>query len=195
MRIAEIKRKTKETDIFIKINLDGSGEAKLDTGIGFFNHMLEQIARHGLIDLEISCKGDLEVDFHHSVEDVGIALGSCFLEALGDKRGILRYGYAYTPLDEALSRVVIDFSGRASLNYFVNFPSEKIGEFDTELFSEFFQGFANNAKATLHLDNLRGKNSHHIIESVFKAFGRALRMAISIDERAKNIIPSTKGVL
>lgn len=195
MRIAEINRKTKETDIFIKINLDGSGEAKLDTGIGFFNHMLEQIARHGLIDLEISCKGDLEVDFHHSVEDVGIALGSCFLEALGDKRGILRYGYAYTPLDEALSRVVIDFSGRASLNYFVNFPSEKIGEFDTELFSEFFQGFANNAKATLHLDNLRGKNSHHIIESVFKAFGRALRMAISIDERAKNIIPSTKGVL
>lgn len=195
MRIAEINRKTKETDIFIKINLDGSGEAKLDTGIGFFNHMLEQIARHGLIDLEISCKGDLEVDFHHSVEDVGIALGSCFLEALGDKRGILRYGYAYTPLDEALSRVVIDFSGRASLNYFVNFPSEKIGEFDTELFSEFFQGFANNAKATLHLDNLRGKNSHHIIESVFKAFGRALRMAIAIDERAKNIIPSTKGVL
>ena len=195
MRIAEINRKTKETDIFIKINLDGSGEAKLDTGIGFFNHMLEQIARHGLIDLEISCKGDLEVDFHHSVEDVGIALGSCFLEALGDKRGILRYGYAYTPLDEALSRVVIDFSGRASLNYFVNFPSEKIGEFDTELFSEFFQGFANNAKATLHLDNLRGKNSHHIIESVFKAFGRALRMAISIDERDKNIIPSTKGVL
>lgn len=195
MRIAEIKRKTKETDIFIKINLDGSGEAKLDTGIGFFNHMLEQIARHGLIDLEISCKGDLEVDFHHSVEDVGIALGSCFLEALGDKRGILRYGYAYTPLDEALSRVVIDFSGRASLNYFVDFPSQKIGEFDTELFSEFFQGFANNAKATLHLDNLRGKNSHHIIESLFKAFGRALRMAISIDERAKNIIPSTKGVL
>ena len=195
MRTAEISRKTKETDVYVSINLDGTGIAKLDTGIGFFNHMLEQIARHSLIDLEIRCKGDLEVDSHHSVEDTGIALGSAFTKALADKKGILRYGSAYTPLDEALSRAVIDFSGRPSLNYFINFPSEKIGELDCEVFSEFFQGFCNTANATLHLDNLRGKNSHHIIESAFKAFARAIRMAISIDERAKDTIPSTKGVL
>lgn len=194
-RQSEIHRETKETKIHIKLNLDGDGKSQINTGIGFFDHMLEQIARHSQIDLNIHCQGDLHIDCHHSVEDTGIALGDAFQKALGDKRGIERYGHAYTPLDEALSRVVIDFSGRPSLHFHVKFTRDKIGNIDTETFYEFFQGFANHARATLHIDNLRGKNQHHIIESIYKAFARALRQAIAINPKNKNTIPSTKGSL
>lgn len=195
MRTANIIRNTNETQIAITLNLDGNGKATLNTGLGFFDHMLEQIAKHGLIDMDIQVQGDLHVDCHHSVEDTGIALGQALYQALGDKRGIYRYGHAYVPLDEALSRVVIDFSGRAGLHFHANFTRDKIGNLDTETFFEFFQGFANHAQATIHIDNLRGINNHHIIETIFKAFGRALRMAIALDSRAKDSIPSTKGCL
>ena len=194
-RTAHIARNTHETNIRIALNLDGNGKNSLNTGLGFFDHMLEQIARHGMIDLDIECQGDLHVDCHHSIEDVGIALGQAVREALGDKRGIQRYGHAYVPLDEALSRVVIDFSGRPGLHFHAQFSRDKIGNIDTEAFYEFFQGFANHAQATLHIDNLRGINNHHIIETIYKAFGRALRMAASADERAAGQIPSTKGSL
>ena len=194
-RTAHITRNTHETRIDLSLNLDGSGNSTLATGLGFFDHMLEQIARHGLIDLNIRCEGDLHVDCHHSIEDTGIALGQAVHAALGDKRGIQRYGHAYVPLDEALSRVVIDFSGRPGLHFHANFSRDTIGSVDTEAFYEFFQGFANHAQATLHMDNLRGINNHHIIETLFKAFGRALRMAASEDPRAQGQIPSTKGSL
>lgn len=195
MREAEIRRSTRETDITISINLDGTGQADLNSGIPFLDHMLDQIARHGLIDLEVSCHGDLEIDDHHSVEDIGITLGQAFLEAVGDKRGIFRYGHAYVPLDESLSRVVVDFSGRPGLFYDVPFTRSHVGSFDVDLFREFFQGFVNHAQVTLHIDNLKGLNAHHQIETVFKAFGRALRMALTEDERSEGVIPSTKGVL
>lgn len=194
-RTATVSRDTHETQIKVTVNLDGSGNARLNTEIGFFDHMLDQIARHGLFDLDIYCKGDLHVDYHHSIEDVGIALGQAINKALGDKRGITRYGHSYVPLDEALSRVVIDFSGRPGLHFYAQFSRDKIGEVDTETFFEFFQGFANHAQATIHIDNLRGSNNHHIIETIFKAFGRALRMGCSIDERAAGQMPSTKGCL
>ena len=193
-RIATVKRDTLETRIQVRINLDGSGQAQLATGLPFFDHMLDQIARHGLIDLEIAAQGDLHVDAHHTVEDVGIALGQAVSQALGDKRGIRRYGHAYVPLDEALSRVVLDCSGRPGLEYAVEFPRARIGEFDVDLFREFFQGFVNHALVTLHIDTLRGRNAHHIAETVFKAFGRALRAAVEPDPRASGI-PSTKGCL
>ncbi len=195
MRTADIRRDTKETQIRVVINLDGSGEAKLNTGIGFFDHMLDQIARHGLIDLDIHANGDLHIDGHHTVEDVGITLGMAVAQAVGDKRGITRYGHAYVPLDEALSRVVIDFSGRPGLHMDVPFKSGMVGGFDTQLAYEFFQGFANHALVTLHIDNLKGDNAHHQCETVFKAFARALRMALSADPRAAGVIPSTKGSL
>lgn len=195
MREAEIRRSTRETDITISINLDGTGQADLNSGIPFLDHMLDQIARHGLIDLEVSCHGDLEIDDHHSVEDIGITLGQAFLEAVGDKRGIFRYGHAYVPLDESLSRVVVDFSGRPGLFYDVPFTRSHVGSFDVDLFREFFQGFVNHAQVTLHIDNLKGLNAHHQVETVFKAFGRALRMALTEDERSEGVIPSTKGVL
>jgi imidazoleglycerol-phosphate dehydratase len=195
MRKAEITRNTNETRITVKVNLDGSGQAKLHTGIGFFDHMLDQIARHGLIDLDIHADGDLHIDGHHTVEDVGIALGQAFAQAIGDKKGIRRYGYAYVPLDEALSRVVIDFSGRPGLTMHVPFKSGMIGAFDSQLAFEFFQGFVNHALVTLHIDNLRGENAHHQAETVFKAFARALRMALEIDPRMAGQIPSTKGML
>ena len=194
-RTARINRDTHETRISIQLNLDGQGNAQLATGLGFFDHMLEQIARHGLIDLNIECQGDLHVDCHHTIEDTGIVLGQAIREALGDKRGIQRYGHAYVPLDEALSRVVIDFSGRPGLFFHATFSRDKIADIDTEAFCEFFQGFANHAQATIHIDNLRGINNHHIIETIFKAFGRALRMAASTDPRAIGQIPSTKGSL
>ena len=194
-RTAEVSRDTAETRISVKINLDGSGEAKLNTGIGFFDHMLDQIARHALIDIEIQAQGDLHVDGHHTVEDVGIALGQAVRQAVGDKRGIRRYGHAYVPLDEALSRVVIDLSGRPGLFMNVAFKSGMIGGFDSQLAHEFFQGFANHALATLHIDNLRGDNAHHQAETVFKAFARALRSALELDVRAGEAIPSTKGSL
>lgn len=194
-RQARIERHTNETKIDISLNLDGTGKARLNTGLGFFDHMLEQIARHGLLDIDLRVEGDLHVDCHHSIEDTGIALGEALREALGDKRGIYRYGHAYVPLDEALSRVVIDFSGRPGLHFHAQFSRDKIGEVDTEAFFEFFQGFANHARATVHIDNLRGVNNHHIIETIFKAFGRALRMAAAEDPRAAGIIPSTKGCL
>ena len=193
-RIATVKRDTLETRIQVRVNLDGSGQAQLATGLPFFDHMLDQIARHGLIDLDIAAQGDLHIDAHHTVEDVGITLGQALSQALGDKRGIRRYGHAYVPLDEALSRVVLDCSGRPGLEYAVEFPRARIGEFDVDLFREFFQGLVNHALVTLHIDTLRGRNAHHIAETVFKAFGRALRAAVEPDPRASGI-PSTKGCL
>ncbi|MBS1208994.1 MAG: imidazoleglycerol-phosphate dehydratase family protein [Proteobacteria bacterium] len=195
MRQAEISRNTLETQIVVRLDLDGAGVAKLDTGVPFLDHMLEQIARHGLIDLEILAKGDLHIDAHHTVEDVGITFGQAFAKAVGDKKGLRRYGHAYVPLDEALSRVVVDLSGRPGLVFNVDFTRERIGEFDVDLTREFFQGFVNHALATLHIDNLRGINSHHQCETVFKAFGRALRAAVEVDERAAGAMPSTKGTL
>ena len=194
-RTAEVDRNTAETRIAVRVDLDGTGQARLATGIGFFDHMLDQIARHARIDLDIQAQGDLHVDGHHTVEDVGITLGQAVHKAVGDKRGIRRYGHAYVPLDEALSRVVIDFSGRPGLVMSVPFKSGMIGAFDTQLTYEFFQGFANHAFVTLHIDNLRGENAHHQCETVFKAFARALRMAIEFDPRASGEIPSTKGTL
>ncbi|MEK7436552.1 MAG: imidazoleglycerol-phosphate dehydratase HisB [Pseudomonadota bacterium] len=195
MRTASVTRNTNETQISVSLNLDGSGSAKLATGLPFLDHMLDQVARHGMIDLEIAAKGDLHIDAHHSVEDIGIALGQAVAAALGDKRGLRRYGHAYVPLDEALSRVVIDFSGRPGLVFQVKFSRAWIGEFDVDLVHEFFQGFVNHAQASLHIDNLRGDNAHHQCETVFKAFGRALRMAAELDARAAGTIPSTKGSL
>jgi imidazoleglycerol-phosphate dehydratase len=194
-RTAEVSRRTAETDITVKLNLDGTGIAKLSTGIGFFDHMLDQIARHGLIDLDIVAQGDLHIDGHHTVEDVGITLGQAVAAAVGDKKGLRRYGHAYVPLDEALSRVVVDFSGRPGLVQNIPFTSGMIGGFDTQLTHEFFQGFVNHANVSLHIDNLRGDNAHHQAETVFKAFARALRMALELDPRAPNAIPSTKGSL
>jgi imidazoleglycerol-phosphate dehydratase len=194
-RTATVQRDTKETQIRVRVDLDGSGVSKLATGIGFFDHMLDQVARHGLVDLEIEAKGDLHIDGHHTVEDVGITLGMSVAQALGDKKGLVRYGHAYVPLDEALSRVVIDFSGRPGLVMQVPFKAGMIGGFDVQLAHEFFQGFANHALATLHVDNLRGENAHHQCETVFKAFARALRMAIAIDARSAGTVPSTKGSL
>jgi len=194
-RKATVQRDTKETQIRVEIDLDGTGVAQLSTGIGFFDHMLDQVARHGLIDLAIEAKGDLHIDGHHTVEDVGITLGVAVAQAVGDKRGITRYGHAYVPLDEALSRVVIDFSGRPGLHMRVPFKSGMVGAFDTQLAYEFFQGFANHALVTLHIDNLHGDNAHHQCETVFKAFARALRMALAVDVRAAGSIPSTKGSL
>jgi imidazoleglycerol-phosphate dehydratase len=194
-RIAEVTRNTNETQIRVVINLDGTGQQKLNTGVPFLDHMLDQIARHGLIDLDIEAKGDLHIDAHHTVEDVGITLGQAFAKAIGDKKGIRRYGHAYVPLDEALSRVVVDFSGRPGLEFHVPFKRSMIGAFDVDLTHEFFQGFVNHALVTLHIDNLRGENAHHQCETVFKAFGRALRMAAELDSRAAGTIPSTKGSL
>jgi imidazoleglycerol-phosphate dehydratase len=194
-RVADVQRNTSETQIHVRVNLDGAGAAKLATGIGFFDHMLDQIARHGLIDLEIDAKGDLHIDGHHTVEDVGITLGQAFAKAVGDKKGIRRYGHAYVPLDEALSRVVVDFSGRPGLHMRVPFKAGMVGGFDTQLTYEFFQGFVNHAGVTLHIDNLHGENAHHQAETVFKAFARALRMALERDERLGDVIPSTKGSL
>lgn len=195
MRTATITRNTSETQITVSINLDGTGKAQFDTGIPFLEHMLDQIARHGLIDLNITCKGDTHIDDHHSVEDIGITLGQALKAALGDKLGIRRYGYAYVPLDESLSRVVLDLSGRPGLEYHIDFSRARIGQFDVDLFSEFFHGLVNHAMMTLHIDNLRGSNAHHQAETIFKAFGRALRMAIEHDERMAGKMPSTKGTL
>ena len=194
-RSAEVTRNTAETKIKVRVNLDGTGQARLSTGIGFFDHMLDQIARHGLIDLDIDCQGDLHIDGHHTVEDVGITLGQAVAKAVGDKKGIRRYGHAYVPLDEALSRVVIDFSGRPGLVMHVPFTSGMIGTFDSQLTYEFFQGFVNHAFVTLHIDNLKGVNAHHQCETVFKAFARALRAALELDPRSAGVIPSTKGSL
>ena len=194
-RVAEVSRNTAETRIQVKLNLDGTGKSRLSTGIGFFDHMLDQIARHGMIDLEIEADGDLHIDGHHTVEDVGITLGQAFHKAVGDKKGIRRYGHAYVPLDEALSRVVIDFSGRPGLVMDVPFKSGMIGAFDTQLTHEFFQGFVNHALVTLHIDNIKGENAHHQAETVFKAFARALRSALELDPRSVGVIPSTKGSL
>ena len=194
-RTATVQRDTKETQIRVSVNLDGTGVSRLETGIGFFDHMLDQIARHGLIDLDIHAVGDLHIDGHHTVEDVGITLGQAVAQAVGDKKGLTRYGHAYVPLDEALSRVVIDFSGRPGLTMNVPFKSGMIGGFDAQLAHEFFQGFANHALVTLHIDNLRGENAHHQCETVFKAFARALRAAVTIDQRAADVVPSTKGSL
>jgi imidazoleglycerol-phosphate dehydratase len=194
-RTASIERNTLETQITVSVNLDGTGQAKFDTGVPFLEHMMDQIARHGLIDLEITAKGDLHIDAHHTVEDIGITLGQAFAKAVGDKKGIRRYGHAYVPLDEALSRVVLDLSGRPGIEFNVDFVRGTIGEFDVDLFHEFFQGFINHALVTLHVDNLRGHNAHHQAETVFKAFGRALRMALENDPRMGEVIPSTKGSL
>jgi imidazoleglycerol-phosphate dehydratase len=194
-RTAEVTRNTRETRITVRVNLDGTGQSKLQTGIGFFDHMLDQIARHGLIDLDIHCEGDLHIDGHHTVEDVGITLGLAIAKAVGDKAGLTRYGHSYVPLDEALSRVVIDLSGRPGLHMDVKFTAGSIGAFDTQLTFEFFQGFANAALATVHIDNLKGHNAHHQAETMFKAFGRALRMATTLDPRSVGVIPSTKGSL
>ncbi len=194
-RTSQIQRDTLETQIGVSVNLDGTGTSDLSTGLPFLEHMLEQIARHGLIDLEINAKGDLEVDAHHTVEDIGITLGQAINEAVGDKKGITRYGHAYVPLDEALSRVVLDFSGRPGLSYNIEFVRARIGDFDVDLFEEFFHGFVNHAQVTLHIDNLKGANAHHQIETVFKAFGRALRMALTPDPRMAGVMPSTKGTL
>jgi imidazoleglycerol-phosphate dehydratase len=194
-RTAEVIRNTAETQIRVVVNLDGTGQARLATGIGFFDHMLEQIARHGAIDLTIEAKGDLHIDGHHTVEDVGITLGQAVAKAIGDKKGIRRYGHAYVPLDEALSRVVLDFSGRPGLEWHVAFSRAMIGEFDVDLAHEFFQGFVNHALVTLHVDNLRGDNAHHQCETIFKAFARALRMAAESDPRSAGVVPSTKGSL
>jgi imidazoleglycerol-phosphate dehydratase len=194
-RTAEVRRDTNETKIRVRVDLDGSGQSKLATGIGFFDHMLDQVARHGLIDLEVQADGDLHIDGHHTVEDVGITLGQAVVQAVGDKKGITRYGHAYVPLDEALSRVVVDFSGRPGLHMRVPFKAGMIGTFDTQLAYEFFQGFVNHAQVTLHIDNLHGDNAHHQCETVFKAFARALRMALTPDPRAAGVVPSTKGSL
>jgi imidazoleglycerol-phosphate dehydratase len=194
-RIAQVTRNTNETQIRVAINLDGTGVQKLNTGVPFLDHMLDQIARHGLIDLDIEAKGDLHIDAHHTVEDVGITLGQAVAQAIGDKKGIRRYGHAYVPLDEALSRVVIDFSGRPGLEFHVPFKRSMIGSFDVDLTHEFFQGFVNHALVSLHIDNLRGENAHHQCETVFKAFGRTLRMATELDPRSAGTIPSTKGSL
>lgn len=194
-RKSSVSRETQETTIAVEINLDGTGKSQLNTGLPFLDHMLDQVARHGLIDLTVSAKGDLHIDAHHTVEDIGITLGQAFEQALGDKKGVTRYGHAYVPLDEALSRVVLDLSGRPGLEWFVDFPRARIAEFDVDLFREFFQGFVNHAKATVHVDALRGRNAHHIAETIFKAFGRALRMACTPDERMGNAMPSTKGSL
>ncbi|HET7362750.1 MAG TPA: imidazoleglycerol-phosphate dehydratase HisB [Burkholderiales bacterium] len=195
MRSAEVARNTKETQIRVRVDLDGTGVARLATGIPFLEHMLDQVARHGMLDLEIDAKGDLHIDAHHTVEDIGITLGQACARAIGDKAGIARYGHAYVPLDEALSRVVIDFSGRPGLEYHVKYARSLIGEFDVDLVHEFFQGFANHAQVTLHIDNLRGENAHHQCETIFKAFARALRMAVAREPRAPGAIPSTKGSL
>ncbi|GLR27362.1 MULTISPECIES: imidazoleglycerol-phosphate dehydratase HisB [Limnobacter] len=195
MRSAEVSRDTLETQITVRINLDGTGQKNLNTGVPFLDHMLDQIARHGLFDLDIQAKGDLHIDAHHTVEDVGITLGMAFSKALGDKKGIVRYGHAYVPLDEALSRVVIDLSGRPGLEMDVEFTRAMIGQYDVDLTYEFFQGFVNHALVTLHIDNLKGRNAHHQCETIFKAFGRALRMAVALDERQLGAIPSTKGAL
>jgi imidazoleglycerol-phosphate dehydratase len=194
-RSAAIQRNTLETQVTIELELDGSGQAQLETGLPFLDHMLDQVARHGLLDLKVRAKGDLHIDGHHSAEDIGITLGQAMRQAVGDKQGIRRYGHAYVPLDEALSRVVVDFSGRPGLVFEVTFPRERIGDFETELFFEFFQGFVNHAGVTLHIDSLRGRNAHHIAETLFKAFGRALRMALEPDPRMAGILPSTKGML
>jgi imidazoleglycerol-phosphate dehydratase len=194
-RKATVQRDTLETRIEVNIDLDGEGNARFDTGVPFLEHMLDQVARHGLIDITVEAKGDLHIDAHHTVEDIGITLGQAFAKAVGDKKGIRRYGHAYVPLDEALSRVVIDFSGRAGLEYHVDYPRARIGEFDVDLLQEFMQGFVNHAHVTLHVDSLRGGNAHHIAETVFKALGRAMRMALEADERMKGKTPSTKGSL
>jgi len=194
-RSAKVARNTKETQISVSVNLDGSGIARLETGAPFLEHMLDQVARHGLIDIEIVAKGDLHIDAHHTVEDIGITLGQAFAQAAGDKQGIRRYGHAYVPLDEALSRVVVDLSGRPGLEYRVEYPRARIGEFDVDLIHEFFQGFVNHALVTVHIDGISGKNAHHIAETVFKAFGRALRMALEPDARMAGVVPSTKGSL
>lgn len=195
MRTAQVTRNTLETQITVSLNLDGTGVSRLATGVPFLDHMLDQIARHGLIDLDVQAKGDLHIDAHHTVEDTGITLGQAFAQALGDKKGIRRYGHAYVPLDEALSRVVIDLSGRPGLEYHVDYTRARIGEFDVDLFLEFFRGFINHAEVTLHIDNLRGINAHHQAETIFKAFGRALRMAVEADARMGDVLPSTKGAL
>ncbi len=194
-RVAEVTRNTSETQITVKLNLDGTGQTKFDTGVPFLEHMMDQIGRHGLIDLDITCKGDLHIDDHHTTEDIGITLGQAFAQAVGDKKGITRYGHSYVPLDEALSRVVIDFSGRPTVIHSVDYKRARIGGFDVDLFDEFFHGFVNHALVTLHIDNIRGKNAHHIAETIFKAFGRSLRMALTLDERSTGVIPSTKGSL
>ncbi len=194
-RTATVQRETLETRVEVTLNLDGLGRCEFNTGVPFLEHMLEQVARHGLIDLWIQANGDLHIDAHHTVEDIGITLGQAFAEAVGEKKGIVRYGHAYVPLDEALSRVVIDFSGRPGLVYDVDFPRARIGDFDVDLFAEFFQGFVNHARVTLHIDALRGRNAHHVAETVFKAFGRALRMALAADPRMGDMTPSTKGSL
>jgi imidazoleglycerol-phosphate dehydratase len=195
MRTAQVTRNTKETQIFVSIDLDGKGDARLASGIPFLDHMLDQVARHGMIDIELKAQGDLHIDAHHTVEDIGIALGQAVARALGDKVGVRRYGHAYVPLDEALSRAVVDLSGRPGLEFHVDFTRARIGEFDADLMREFFQGFVNHALVTLHIDNLRGSNAHHQCETVFKAFGRALRMAVEPDARATGVLPSTKGAL
>jgi|TARA_B110000093_G_C12898531_1_gene379370 imidazoleglycerol-phosphate dehydratase len=195
IRSAKVLRKTKETDISVEINIDGTGKSDLDSGIGFLDHMLEQISRHGLFDLTIKAHGDLHIDAHHTVEDIGITLGQAFNEAIGDKLGIRRYGHAYVPLDEALTRVALDISGRPGLEISVEFTRARIGEFDVDLIYEFFQGFINHANITLHIDNLKGVNAHHQAETIFKAFGRALRVAVELDEKIKGVMPSTKGSL
>ena len=194
-RTATVARNTLETQIEVTINLDGQGQFNAETGVPFLDHMMEQIARHGLFDLDIKANGDLHIDAHHTVEDIGITIGQAFKQALGDKKGVIRYGHAYVPLDEALSRVVLDLSGRPGFEYDVTFTRDKIGEFDVDLFYEFFQGMVNHAGITLHIDNLKGRNAHHIAETMFKAFGRALRMAVTLDERALGQMPSTKGTL
>src|SRR3990172_3717424 len=194
-RKATIDRKTKETRIRVTLNLDGSGISDLSLGVPFLEHMLEQVAKHGALDLAIKASGDLEIDAHHTVEDIGITLGQAFTQALGDKQGIRRYGHAYVPLDEALSRVALDCSGRPGLEYSVSYPRARVGEFDIDLIAEFFQGFVNHAGVTLHIDSLRGRNTHHIAETIFKAFGRALRMAVEPDPRMRGVMPSTKGAL
>lgn len=194
-REASVNRATKETRIAVAVNLDGTGAGSFSTGLPFLEHMLDQVARHGLIDLNVEAQGDLQIDAHHTVEDIGITFGQAVAKAIGDKSGIQRYGHAYVPLDEALSRVVLDFSGRPGLEYAVEYPRARIGDFDVDLFREFFQGFCNHAEVTLHIDNLRGRNAHHIAETVFKAFGRALRMAVEIDSRRGGAVPSTKGSL
>ena len=194
-RTARVNRDTLETKIQVEVNLDGTGKSQFDTGVPFLEHMMDQIARHGLIDISIGCEGDIHIDDHHSVEDIGITLGQAIASAVGDKKGIRRYGHAYVPLDEALSRVVIDFSGRPGLIMDIPFTQKRVGQFDTELFWEFFQGFVNHAQVTLHIDCLRGSNAHHQIETVFKAFGRALRMALELDPRMAGMMPSTKGTL
>ncbi len=195
MRIAEVSRNTLETQISVSINLDGTGVSKLSSGLGFLDHMMDQIARHGMMDITVEAKGDLHIDAHHTVEDIGITLGQAFAKAIGDKKGVRRYGHSYVPLDEALSRVVLDLSGRPGLEFGVEFTRARIGDFDVDLIHEFFQGFVNHALVTLHIDNLRGDNAHHQAETIFKAFGRALRMAVELDSRMAGIMPSTKGSL